>query len=149
MKKPNTFNSLAALVEQARGMVADFETVTFDLFDTLLVRRIHDPDLVKRPVARYVSSLAASHGIVKSSRTVQKTRNRIELEQRQETGIKFEDQEACYPFFMEQTLREIFGDRYEADLLEKVTKYELEMESRMLVPRKLVLSHIFEQIFRV
>ena len=36
---------------------------------------------------------------------------------------------------MENTLKEIFGGCYEDHLLSEVTKYELEMESRLLVPR--------------
>ena len=137
MNPPLTFYSLAKLVDHARNRLADFETFTFDLFDTLLIRRIHDPDLVKLPVAHYIAALAETHGIKKSWRTVQKTRDRVEQQQRQETGKKFEDHEACYPVFMEQTLKEIFGSSYQVGILEDVTRYELEMESRVLVPRKL------------
>jgi FMN phosphatase YigB (HAD superfamily) len=45
---------------------------------------------------------------------------------------------------MEQTLREIFGDRYDDDLLTEITEYELEMESRMLVPRELFVDLLKE-----
>lgn len=144
MKQPITLYSLAKLVEQARSMVADFETVTFDLFDTLLIRRIHDPDLVKLPVARFIENKAASYGIMRSWQSVQKTRDRIEQQQRQETGKKFEDLEACYPVFMENSLKEIFGEFYEDHLLQEVTNYELEMESRMLVPRELFVDLLKE-----
>ena len=144
MKQPQTFYTLAKLIEHARSQVEEFETVTFDLFDTLLVRRIHDPDQVKLPVANYIAALAVNHGIMKSWRTVQKTRDRIETLQRQETGKSFEDQEACYPIFMEQTLKEIFGDTYRKELLDKVTNYELEIESRMLVPRTLFVDFLRE-----
>ena len=34
-----------------------YEIVSFDIFDTLVRRRIHDPELVKVPVAKYVSSI--------------------------------------------------------------------------------------------
>ena len=144
MTQPQTFYSLTKLVDQARRHLAEFETVSFDLFDTLLIRRIHDPDLVKLPVARYIASLAASHGLTKSWRTVQKTRDRIEQQQRQETGRTFEDHEACYPVFMKQTLQEIFGSQYEEQLLTKVTDYELEMESSALVPRRLLVELLEE-----
>ena len=145
MKQPQTFYTLAKLVDHARSRMAEFETVTFDLFDTLLIRRIHDPDQVKLPVAQYISALTDNHGTMKSWRTVQKIRDRIEQQQRQETGQKFEDHEACYPIFMEQTLKEIFGTRYHEQLLEDVTSYELEMESRMLVPRQL-FTELLEEL---
>ena len=144
MKQPITLYTLATLVEQARSMVVDFETVTFDLFDTLLIRRIHDPDLVKLPVARFIENKAASYGINRSWQSVQKTRDRIEQQQRRETGKKFEDLEACYPVFMENTLKEIFGGFYEDHLLSDVTDYELEMENRMLVPRELFVDLLKE-----
>lgn len=139
-----TFYSLKELVDEGRKISLDFDTVSFDLFDTLLIRRIHDPDLVKPPVARYISSLARLNSIVVSAPTVQKIRDRVEQSQRQETGQSFDDFEACYPVFMERVLKEIFGSLYEVQLLNKVTSYELEMESRMLVPRRILLEWLEE-----
>ncbi len=140
----NTFYSLEKLILEGRKIAAAFETISFDLFDTLLIRRIHDPDLVKLPVARYISSMARKYGISKSWQAVQKIRDDIEKKQRDQTGTKFIDHEACYPVFMEQTLKEIFADQYHNDLLQDVTRYELEMESRMLVPRKLFVNWLEE-----
>jgi FMN phosphatase YigB (HAD superfamily) len=137
MIEPKTFYSLDKLVSHGRDIASGFDTVTFDLFDTLLIRRIHDPDLVKPSVARYISSLAARADVLKSPQAVQKIRDRVEQSQRDETGKTFDDLEACYPVFMEQALREIFGSRYSEHLLDEVTRYELEMESRVLVPRQL------------
>ncbi|MBE0582416.1 MAG: hypothetical protein IH612_01495, partial [Desulfofustis sp.] len=133
-----TFYSLKKLVKEGERLAAECQTVSFDLFDTLLVRRIHDPDIVKLPVARYISSLASEAGLACSPEAVQACRDRLEKEQRQETAQLFEDHEACYPVFMERTLREIFGERYGDSLLADITAYELEMESRVLVPRSLL-----------
>ncbi len=137
MIEPKIFYSLDKLVSHGRNIAAGFDTVTFDLFDTLLIRRIHDPDLVKPSVARYISSLARRAGVQKSLQAVQLTRDRVEQAQREETGTSFDDLEACYPVFMEKVLREIFGAHYSDQLLDDVTRYELEMESRVLVPRAL------------
>lgn len=139
-----TFYSLKELLNEGRKISPNYETITFDLFDTLLIRRIHDPDLVKPSVARYISSLAARAGIIRSPQAVQLTRDRVEQNQRDETGKTFDDQEACYPVFMERTLTEIFGPQYRPQLLDDVTRYELEMESRVLVPRKLFKEWIEE-----
>jgi len=144
MIQPQTFYSLNKLVEHGKTCAADFQTVTFDLFDTLLIRRIHDPDLVKPPVARFISSLAKACGIFVSASTVQKIRDRVEQDQRRETGQSFDDFEACYPVFMEGLLKEVFGSRYDEHLLEEVTRYELDMESRMLVPRRVLLDWLEE-----
>lgn len=144
MSAPETFYQLTRLVEYVRSHASDYHTISFDLFDTLLVRRIHDPDLVKLPVARYISNLARGYGISKSWQSIQKTRDRIEQQQRQETGQKFDDHEAFYPAFMETALKEIFETYYQPDILEAVTRYELEMESRMLVPRALFVDLLHE-----
>jgi FMN phosphatase YigB (HAD superfamily) len=139
-----SFYSLEKLLNEGRRLAVSCDTVSFDLFDTLLIRRIHDPDLVKIPVARYIASLAEKSGIKRSWQAVQKLRNLFEQQQRDETGTKFDDHEACYPVFMETTLRTIFADHYDASLLERVTHYELEMESSMLVPRKLLVDWLIE-----
>ena len=130
-----TFFDLKKLVDEGRRIAPSMSVVSFDLFDTLLIRRIHDPDLVKLPVARYISCLAKQAGLNWSWNRVQKLRDAIEKEHRKETGERFEDKEACYPKFMQETLETIFEEKMEEDLLMRVTDYELAMESSMLVPR--------------
>ena len=139
-----TFHSLDKLIAAGRARAADKDVISFDLFDTLLVRRIHDPDLVKLPVARYIASLAGACGRRIGEREVQGLRDDIERRQRQETGARFVDHEACYPRFMEDLLRHIFADRYESDLLDRVTDFELTMENAMLVPRQPFLPWLAE-----
>jgi len=138
------FYSLPKLIQKGRELADRCDAVSFDLFDTLFLRRIHDPDLIKLPVARYIESRAAQLGIDLSWNRIQKIRDRTEKEQRKETGQKFEDHEALYPVFMEQVLLEIFGAKYHDQLLEDVTRYELEMENRMLVPRKELVDWLAE-----
>lgn len=130
------FYSLENLIQKGRQLSENCDVITFDLFDTLFIRRIHDPDLVKLPTARYIAARTHQFGLDLSWRKIQKIRDRTEQNQRRETGLTFEDQEACYPVFMKKSLEEIFGEYYTDQLLDDVTSYELEMESRMLVPRK-------------
>ncbi|MHB8788717.1 MAG: HAD family hydrolase [Desulfobulbaceae bacterium] len=129
------YYSLQKLVAEGRRRSASLTVVSFDLFDTLLVRRIHDPDLVKLPVARYISALAAQAGLNWSWNRVQNLRDDVEKHHRQKTGEEFEDREACYPRFMAETLAAIFEEKAAPGLLAQVTDYELAMESTMLVPR--------------
>ncbi len=133
--KDYTYYSLTELIEAGRKIAEKRHIVSFDLFDTLLIRRIHDPDLVKLPVARFIADLAQKRGKVWSWQAVQKLRDDIEAAQRVETGQKYADHEACYPLFMEKVLQKIFGEDYTASLLEQITDYELAMENSMLVPR--------------
>jgi len=135
------FYTLPALLKAADKAAARCETVSFDLFDTLLIRRIHEPDLVKVPVARYIAELASQQGIVCPWYRVQEIRYNIELEHRLRAGEKHPDQEACYPLFMGETLGKIFGpDAPLNELLAQVTSFELEMENRMLVPREALVQ---------
>lgn len=134
--KAITHFSLEKLLAAAEGQLPDRDVVSFDIFDTLLVRRIHDPDLVKLPVARYIAALACARGRVYSWRQVQERRDAIERRHRLETAEKFVDHEACYPRFIEELLREVFAEAYQPQLLDQVTDYELAMENSMLVPRQ-------------
>jgi FMN phosphatase YigB (HAD superfamily) len=129
-----TFYSLPSLLLAGRNTAGSYSTVSFDLFDTLLIRRTHNPDLVKPQVARFIAAKAQEHGIHLSWEKVQKMRDTIENEQRRETGKKFPDHEACYPHFMSKLLLDIFSEDV-SGLLQEITDYEITVENAMLVPR--------------
>jgi len=142
--RPLPFYSQKALIAKGRSIQQGMEVVSFDLFDTLLVRRTHDPDLVKLPVAQFISQMAREQGHDWDWKQVQLKRNEIEQAMRDQTGETFEDHEACYPVFMMDTLRAIFADAADQALLEKVTAYELAMENAMLVARAEILEWVKE-----
>jgi FMN phosphatase YigB (HAD superfamily) len=129
-----TYYNLPTLIAAGRKAADPCMTISFDLFDTLLIRRTHNPDLVKPQVARFIASKAQQRGIRISWENVQKIRDTIEDDQRRETGKHFQDHEACYPQFMTRLLQEIFADD-NVGLLEEVTQYEISVENAMLVPR--------------
>lgn len=143
MKFP-TYYSLASLIKAGKKKAKNKQVISFDLFDTLLIRRIHDPDIVKLPVARYISDLAAQQGISKGWQNIQQLRDAIEQRHRQETAKNFVDQEACYPHFMQELLEIIFQSKFNESLLQQVTDYELAMESTMLVPRQALVEWMKE-----
>lgn len=142
--KHTTHYSLASLIKSGKKTAKKKEVISFDLFDTLLIRRIHDPDLVKLPVARYISNLAKQHGIHKGWQNIQMLRDTIEQKHRSETAKNFVDHEACYPYFMQELLENLFGSSFDESLLQKVTDYELTMESTMLVPRQALVDWMKE-----
>lgn len=141
---PQTFYRLEALIREGRKLAANRAVVSFDLFDTLLIRRIHDPDMLKPAVARYIAALAARHDDQWTWPRVQRLRDDLERAQRQETSRSFEDHEACYPLFMEQALRTIFGPGYQPALLDEVTAYEIAVENSMLTPRAALVDWLGE-----
>lgn len=134
MKIPKYY-SLPKLIAKGKELAADVEVVSFDLFDTLLVRRIHDPDLVKLPVARYVANMARAKGLDWTEAGVQKLRDTIEARHREITGETFDDHEACYPRYMQEMLAEVFANEADEALFNQVADYEVAMENSMLVPR--------------
>ncbi len=142
--KHSTYYSLPSLVKAGKKKAKKKEIISFDLFDTLLIRRIHDPDLVKLPVARYIADLAEQRGIHRSWQIIQSWRDSIERKHRQETAKTFEDHEACYPSFMRELLQKVFGSLFDESLLQQVTEYELAMENTMLVPRQALVDWMKE-----
>lgn len=139
-----THYSLKSLIIEGRLIAETKNTVTFDLFDTLLIRRIHDPDLVKLPVARFICELSKQYNCTVAWQKVQELRDEIECKHRAETGKNFDDHEACYPKYMTELLCQIFGDQDGLALLDKVSTYEIFMENSMLVPRKELVDWVKE-----
>lgn len=137
-----TYYSLSALISAAEKKIAGKKVISFDLFDTLLIRRIHDPDVVKLPVARYISKIAGTYDISLPAQNVQRMRDTIEQRHRAKTGEQFDDHEACYPQYMQELLVEILKTHYSDSILDLVTTYELTMENSMLVPRSELVAWI-------
>lgn len=133
--KHETFYSLESLVRKVDFNTDAFDTFSVDVFDTLLVRRVHEPDLVKHPVARFISRRAEEAGIRVSFARALKTRNAVELEHRIRNGRIYPDREACYPDFMRETLNRLFGGKCPDGFFDEVVDYELAVENSMLVPR--------------
>ena len=131
-----TFFNLSRLIQVGEQLAQGCDTVSFDIFDTLFIRRVHDPDMLKIPVARYIAARAGQQGLGWSWQKIQKLRDTFEAEQRKQTALNFEDHEACYPVYMRQVLAAIFGDAQADALLDEVTAYELAVENSMLVPRQ-------------
>lgn len=130
-----TYYSLPALIRHIRRISDDYDTFSFDLFDTLLVRRVHNPDLVKIPVARLIAGKAHFPW---TAERIMRFRNKVEGFHRLRAGKNGPDHEACYPHFMGDVLRHIFKTHTEEQqkaLLKTVTDFELHLEKSMLVPR--------------
>ena len=58
-----TFSTISDLASAVKSQVDSFDVISFDMFDTLLVRRVADPDTVKNATTRYIDSLAKQKGV--------------------------------------------------------------------------------------
>lgn len=136
--KWRTFHSCEKLAAGCAKISDEFDAVSLDIFDTVLIRRVHNPDLLKLPVARFIAARAASAGGRWTAKKILRLRNGAESIRRRRNGQTYPDAEASYPDFMTDALARIFPEYSSAaiqDLLREVTDYELALESRMLVPR--------------
>ena len=129
------FSSLSDLISHANTLVDGTDVVSIDIFDTLLVRRVHDPDMVKLPVARFIAEQAATRGIRTSWKEIQALRDSIESSHRARNGQNHPDHEANYDEFMPEVLRQLFGPSYSEDLFHQVADFEMTMECAVLAPR--------------
>ena len=84
MKQAETFYSLEALIERTNAKLDEFDVISFDVFDTLLIRRVPDPNMIKVPVAQLISDLARAASIQITPHQVRRRRNEIENRQRAE-----------------------------------------------------------------
>ncbi len=130
-----TYYDIDALVRSANRRLDEIDCVSLDIFDTLFVRRIHDPDEVKRPVARFIASVAGQQGIRISADRVWEMRNEIEQDQRKRNGRNFPDHEARYDDFMSVLIEQVFDGAPPENFLEEVAGFELRVESAMIVVR--------------
>lgn len=137
---PSIFLSVEALARRALDLAGRFETVSLDLFDTVAVRRMADPDSVKAPVARFVSDLAAARGVSCRWQDALQARSAAESEHRARNRAANPDAEARYREFMADALKRIFGAAYEPALLDAVSSFEMRLERAMLVPRAAMLD---------
>src|SRR5690606_41719106 len=81
-----TFYGVERLIAAARARLGEVDSVSIDIFDTLFIRRIHDPDEVKRPVAKFIADVAGQSRVTISAEKVWELRNEIEAAHRAETG---------------------------------------------------------------
>ncbi len=131
-----TFHHPGRLARHVERHLDQFDLLSCDVFDTLLVRRVHDPDQLKWATTRFLEQRATQAGRLHwTADRIHRLRNRVESMHRRRNGRQHPDQEASYPAFMADVLRVIFGNQEMATRLAEVTRYELSIESAMLVAR--------------
>lgn len=130
------FYSLETLLDEIAEQSSRFDLITLDVFDTLLVRRVHEPDLVKSTVSRYLAHVAGDHGHTIRPERLLKQRGELERRQRQRNGKLNPDFEASHPELIREWVSGYVEDSELSAVTEKLIDYELTMETRVLVARK-------------
>ena len=144
MSELNQHLSLSSLINEANTFIDDIDIVTFDIFDTIFIRRIDNPDLVKIPVARHIEAKSKSLGIETFYVNNMRRRDEVENKWRAINGANGPDHEANYDVFMPEMLENIFGDALPENYFEELADYEIKIEDSVLVVREELLNWIKE-----
>ena len=130
-----TYKTLAQLIDAAEQFIDQVDMVSFDVFDTLFIRRIENPDLIKIPVSRFIAEKANQLDINVSWFEISTLRDEIETQHRQRNGEKYPDFEANYDAFMPEMLAQVFAEKLPDGFFQQVAEYEIKLENAMLVAR--------------
>jgi FMN phosphatase YigB (HAD superfamily) len=133
-------------MDDALGWVnrnSHFSVYSFDIFDTLLRRRIHPPEQTKQLAAEHTSALLAQHGVQLTPEEVLNHRNRVEKALRDEAVSQGKDAECFLDDIIAEMLRVANAD----SLLngEEIIRHEIGLEKKATQPMpavKTVLSHL-------
>jgi len=109
-----------------------YEVYSFDVFDTLLRRRIDPPELIKALAAEYLSARLVQHGINISQVEILAQRKRCEEILLQEALSKGRDADYRLDDVMTETLKALSADSV-VDSREAVS-YEIELEKKAAQP---------------
>ena len=120
----------------------DFDLISFDIFDTLLIRCIHPPDLVKKPASSFLSNLLRNIGIEVSPDEVLSQRGYHEQKLRKQAQALGGDLECRFDLLIKELVIGFLGENSDSaiqhDLIEKTIQHELKLESRVLAPNHLM-----------
>ncbi|MEE8470892.1 MAG: HAD-IA family hydrolase, partial [Dehalococcoidia bacterium] len=122
---------------------SDYQVYSFDVFDTLLRRRIEPPELTKALVSEHLSALLARHGMIVHSEEILQRRNDAERLLQQQAMANGKDATSCLDDIMAETIRAI-----KADLIlssDEIVSYEIDLEKKAAEPMpgaSEVLAHL-------
>ncbi|MHC5000686.1 MAG: HAD family hydrolase, partial [Planctomycetota bacterium] len=125
----------------------DYDSVAFDIFDTLLRRDIEPPDLSKRPTAKRAELLFSSRGIPLSEDHFTYQRDRAENELRAEALAGGYDTECRLDDIFRRALSRILGQTPAESDVQHLVDYELQydIEHLELMPGCLELLRQLKQ----
>jgi FMN phosphatase YigB (HAD superfamily) len=109
-----------------------YHVYSFDIFDTLLRRRVDPPELVKQLVAEHISSLLAAHEIHISTDEMLGRRNEVEKALRHEAKLGGRDSQCFLEDVIKETLKAVKADSVLKS--EEIVNYEVSLEKKATQP---------------
>jgi FMN phosphatase YigB (HAD superfamily) len=115
-----------------------FDAISLDVFDTLLQRRIHPPELVQEASSAFVSARLRAAGVWVDAAEVQHVRKVEEARLRRESLDAGGDAECEFAPLIRATVDRCAGealfDQVKQDLTCEVIEHELQLEREVLAP---------------
>ena len=128
---PPGFNSMGKILAWLERH-SHYDVYSFDVFDTLLRRRIDPPELIKGLAAEYLSTRLAQHEINISPVEILAQRNRCEEILLQQALSKGRDADYCLDDVMAETLKAIkAGGALDS---REIVNYEIGLEKKAAQP---------------
>jgi FMN phosphatase YigB (HAD superfamily) len=128
---PTGFNSMGSILRWAKKYHT-YAPYSFDVFDTVLRRRVDPPEIIKQLVAENLSERLASHGVHVSPQEIMTQRNKAEETLRQEAKSKGGDAQCFLDDITAATITAIGA----TSLLrsQDIVDYELRLEKSATEP---------------
>ncbi|MCL7388281.1 MAG: glycosyltransferase, partial [Thaumarchaeota archaeon] len=135
------FKDAEEILEYLKKHLQDFDVVSFDMFDTLVTRRVEAPRVIQERVCKYISELLKSEGKYFSPEYIQHMRDVVEKSLREKAVQEGFDAECRLEAVIAELFVRLTGQSSNADLVAKVLQFELEQEinAAVLVPNMLKL----------
>jgi FMN phosphatase YigB (HAD superfamily) len=115
-------------VEQFQRRAREVDLISFDVFDTLIARRVAPPDQTKVPAARLLVRLLAARGESVEIDAALAARGRVELRLGEATAQTGLDQEARFHDICLHWAREFFDEPQARHVAEQLEAAEVEAE---------------------
>ena len=129
---PFGFNSTEDLLRWLQKHSNQYEVYSFDLFDTLLRRRIDPPELIKRLSAEHMCALLARCGIHTSPGNILTQRSKVEAILLQQAVAKGKDADFCLDDVVAETLK--LAELHDSVDANDIVRYEVGLEKKATEP---------------
>lgn len=113
--------------------LASYETISFDMFDTLVFRKVDPPEIIHRHVAQYIAGLMVQEGLWNAHHDhVLNVRYDKERELRHREFQGGGDYECCMTDLIFETLTALGGKEFAERYADQVKAYEMKSELAVL-----------------
>jgi len=141
--------------DRLRGFLLDnldrFDVISFDVFDTLLERRIEPPDLVKEQSAAFLSKFLLAFDILHKSDDILARRKAIETRLRRLAVEQGFDAEFEFAVLAEELIADCTAATVSAavkkEIVEAFVRQELQLEQQALMPKP-EMAALFRELLR-